>query len=352
MGVSRSGREVRHYRRPAPGAAGISRRAVLAGAAAGALATAPGIAHATAAPATVRLGLLQFGTVQWIADVIRRHALDTAHGIVLSTAPLANTEAGRIALMAGGADVVVSDWLFAASQRAGGTKLCFAPLSSATGGAMARADSPLRSLADLRGRRLGVAGGPADKSWVLVQAAARKQGLDLATAAHVNYGAPPLLEAKLLQGELDAVLTYWNFAARLEAQGAREVVSVADCERQLGLTGDTAMVGYVFHETWAAANRTALDGFLAASYEAEQALAHSDTEWQAVRPLMNAPGDALFARLKARFLAGIVPPGTRPQQERDAARILAILNETGGTRAAGGITALPAGLFWRTGNEA
>jgi len=197
-----------------------------------------------------------------------------------------------------------------------------------------------------------VAGGPVDKSWVLVQAAARKQDLDLATAAHVNYGAPPLLEAKLLQGELDAVLTYWNFAARLEAQGAREVVSVADCERLLGLPGDAAMVGYVFHEGWADANRGALDGFLAASQEAEQMLTHSDAEWQAVRPFMNAPGDALFARLKARFLAGIVPPGTRSEQERDDARILAILNETGGARAAGGITALPPGLFWRPEHEA
>ncbi len=300
----------------------------------------------------MRLGLLQFGTVQWIADVIRRHALDTAHGFVLATSPLANTEAGRIALMAGGADVVVSDWLFAASQRAGGSKLCFAPLSSATGGVMARTNSPLRSLADLRGRKLGVAGGPADKSWILVQAATRKQGLDLATAARVNYGAPPLLEAKLLQGELDAVLTYWNFAARLEAQGAREIVSVADCERLLGLSGNAALVGYVFHERWADANRTALDGFLAASYEAEQVLAQSDAEWEAIRPLMNAQSDALFARLKARFLAGIVPPGARGSQERDAARVLAILNEIGGARAAGGIAALPPGLFWRVGNEA
>ena len=300
----------------------------------------------------MRLGLLQFGTVQWIADVIHRHALDAGHGFALSTPPLANTEAGRIALMAGGADVVVSDWLFAASQRAGGTKLCFAPLSSAAGGVMARADSPLRSLADLRGRKLGVAGGPVDKSWILVQATARRQGLDLATAAHVNYGAPPLLEAKLLQGELDAVLTYWNFAARLEAQGAHEVVSVAECERQLGLSGSAALVGYVFHEDWAEAHRAALDGFLAASHEAEQILARSDAEWQAVRPLMNASSDRLFDRLKARFLAGIVPPGTRAEQERDGARVLAILNETGGARAAGGVAALPPGLFWHTGNEA
>lgn len=311
-----------------------------------------GAARAAAPEAQVRLGVLQFGTVQWIADTIRRHSLDAEHGFALTPAPLANTEAGRVALMAGGADVVVSDWLFAANQRAGGTKLCFVPLSSAVGGVMARGPSPLNDLAGLKGLKLGVAGGPTDKSWIVVQGAARQRGLDLAAAARVNYAAPPLLEAKLMQGELDAVLTYWNFAARLEAQGAREIVSVAECERLLGLPGDTAMVGYVFHEDWARASHGALDGFLAASQAAEQALAGSGAEWQAIRPLMNAPSDALFERLKARFLAGFVPPGAHEAQERDTARLLAILNEMGGTRATSGLTVLPPGLFWRTGDGA
>jgi NitT/TauT family transport system substrate-binding protein len=307
---------------------------------------------AAASPPAVRLGLLQFGTVQWVADVIQRHGLDAAHGFALATAPLANTDAGRIALMAGSADVVVSDWLFAASQRAAGTALCFAPFSSSNGGVMVRADSAATSLADLAGKRLGVAGGPTDKSWIVVQAAARKQGLDLAAAARVNYAAPPLLEAKLGQGELDAVLTYWNFAARLEAQGGREIVSVAECERALGLPGDTAMVGYVFREDWAAANRAALDGFLAASHDAEALLIASGAEWRAVRPLMKAPGEALFDALRARFAAGVVPADATAAQERDAGRLLAVLNETGGARATDGLAALPAGLYWRAGNAA
>ena len=328
----------------------ISRRLWLGGTAA--LATALLTSPASAAAAPVRLGLLQFGTMQWIADVIQRHKLAAQHGTAFQSSTIANTEAGRIALMAGGADVVVADWLFAAGQRAGGTKLSFVPLSSAAGGVMVRADSPVRTLADLKGRKLGVAGGPTDKSWVLVQAAARRQDLDLAAASRVNYAAPPLLEAKLLQGELDAVLTYWNFAARLEAQGAREVVSVADCERALGLSGRAALVGYVFHEGWGDANRPALDGFIAASRDAEAMLARSDEEWAAVRPLMDAPSDALFLRLKRRFLAGVVPSEGRDEQEGDAARILAILNEVGGTRAADGLASLPPGLFWRAGNAA
>ncbi|MBV9538973.1 MAG: ABC transporter substrate-binding protein, partial [Acidisphaera sp.] len=158
----------------------LGRRAVLAGSL-----TLAGRARAADRQA-IRLGVVQFGTVQWIADVIRRHRLDAAHGFALEAVPLANTDAGRIAVMAGQADVVVLDWPFVAVQREAGRKLCFAPFSSSTGGIVGRPNGDIRTLADLKGRRLGVAGGPADKSWLVVQAAARKTaGLDLAKAAQL-----------------------------------------------------------------------------------------------------------------------------------------------------------------------
>ncbi|HKM62141.1 MAG TPA: ABC transporter substrate-binding protein [Acidisphaera sp.] len=300
---------------------------------------------------TVRLGVLQFGTVQWVADVVRRHALDTAHGFALATFALANTDADRVAIMAGQADVVVSDWMFVAVQRAAGTKLCFAPFSASTGGVMTRADSPIHTLADLKGRRLGVAGGPVDKSWLVVRAAARKQdNIDLANDAQVVYGAPPLLGAKLEQGELDAVLTFWPFAARLEADGYRQAVSVSDCAVALGLPAHLNLVGFVFREDWASAENSPVDGFLAAAAEAERTLIGSDDEWRVIRPLMNAPGDALFARLRQRFADGIAHPDA-PTQQREAEALFAILKETGGAQAAGGLDSLPQGMFWRTRHE-
>jgi len=320
-----------------------SRRATLAGLGAS---LAVRRARAAASLPELRLGILQFGTVQWVSDVIRRHDLDTKHGLALRMVKLANTEGGRVALMAESVDVVVSDWLFVAVQRAAGTKLCFAPFSSASGGIMTAPGSPIRTLADLRGRRLGVAGGPADKSWILVQAAGRAtQGVDLASAADVIYGAPPLLGAKLQQGELDAVLTYWNFAAKLDAAGFREIIPVAQCAAALGLPSQMSLVGYVFHEDWASANRSAIDGFLAASEEAQRLLVGSDAEWQPVRPLMQAEDDAVFARLQQRFREGAAHPDAAAQQQ-SASRLFAILRETGGSRATGGIDALPSGIFW------
>ncbi|MEA2731395.1 MAG: NitT/TauT family transport system substrate-binding protein [Acetobacteraceae bacterium] len=323
-----------------------------------------GLQPARAVPASpeVRLGILQFGTVQWVADVIRRHSLDSRHGFTLNPVTLANTEAGRISLMAGGSDVVVSDWPFVAVQRTAGTKLCFAPFSSSSGGIMTAQQSPIGGLADLRGRKLGVVGGPVDKSWLIVQAAGRAtQNIDLAATAEVVFGAPPLLGAKLRQGELDAVLTYWNFAAELESAGFRQAISVAQCATALGISPRMSLVGFVFHEDWANANRAAIDGFLAAVGDAERLLgrsdnapsddAPSDDEWLAIRPLMNAGSDALFARLRDRFREGVTHEDTTGQTKA-AERMFAVLHDAGGSRATGGIDTLPPGIFWPIKNEA
>jgi NitT/TauT family transport system substrate-binding protein len=327
------------------GTADITRRMALAAAAAFAMP-----AQAGRLP-ELRLGTVQYGTVQWVADTIRRGELDKSHGFTLHTNMLANTEAGRVSLMAGATDVILSDWPFVAVQRAAGTKLSFVPFTSATGGIMTGADSPIRQLADLRGRTLGVAGGPADKSWLVVQAAAHKQGINLATEAKPIYGAPPLLGGKLQQGELDAVLTYWNFAARLEAAGFHETISVADCTKALDISPHISMVGFVFREDWADANRPALDGFLAAVDDAQRRLTKSDAEWNAVRPLMNADSDALFLRLRDRYRAGMQRADSE-EQARGAARLLAVLHETGGAQATGGIATLPPGVFWPGRNGA
>jgi NitT/TauT family transport system substrate-binding protein len=291
---------------------------------------------------TVRLGFLPSGTVHWVADVIVRHKLDEAHGFSLQTTRLANTEASKVALMGHAVDIAVSDWPFVASQRSHGGTLTFAPFSSSLGGIVVPGKSAVRSLRDLQGVRLGVAGGPADKSWLIVQAAARKEGIDLAKAAQLSFGAPPLLSATLAQGGLDALLTFWNFAARLQTDGFREALTVASCATTLGLASPPILVGYVFDAAWARAHQPLLDGFLAASKAAGALLTSQPAEWQKIRKLMDAPNDALFENLRARFLAGFAQP--------DADTLTAQANALLGLLATEHVSAaatLPEGVFWR-----
>src|SRR6202048_3900631 len=133
----------------------------------------------TLAAETLRIGLQTTGTFAWQLDVIRRHGLAGSAGLDLKVSEYASPDAGKLALNSGSVDLAVVDWLWVARARALGAKLLFYPYSSAVGSIMVKGDSPLRQISDPEGRVSAVDGGPLDKSWLIVRAAAMRQGIDL-----------------------------------------------------------------------------------------------------------------------------------------------------------------------------
>ena len=119
-----------------------------------------------ATPARVRVGVLKFGTVSWELDVMQTHGLAAREGIDLQVVTLASTNATTVALQGGAVDLIVTDWTWVSRQRAEGRPFTFVPYSLTVGGLIVRPDSGIPELGDLRGKRLGVAGGPVDKSWL------------------------------------------------------------------------------------------------------------------------------------------------------------------------------------------
>src|SRR5712671_4285220 len=194
----------------------------------------------------IRLVAQRTGSLAWELDVIKAHGLDKKANLDIETLELASTEAGKIALKGGSADVIVSDWTWVARERALGDGLVYYPYLSTLGAVMAPARSPIKDIADLKGRKLAVAGGPIDKSWLLLRALGLRSGLDLKTQTTVVDGAPPLLPQKALEGESDASLTFWNFCADLEAQGQKRAISMDDVLHRLGAAGPVALLGYAF----------------------------------------------------------------------------------------------------------
>ncbi|MFN3548402.1 MAG: ABC transporter substrate-binding protein [Mesorhizobium sp.] len=300
---------------------------------------------AAAALETVRVGVLKFGTVNWELDAMKHAGLDHAAGIDVEIVPFAGEDASNVALQAGDVDVIVSDWLWVSRLRADGADLTYVPYSSSVGAIMVPRDSAVRGLGDLKGRKVGVAGGPLDKSWLLIQGLARRDhGVDLSAESEIVYGAPPLLAEKARQGELDAVLNFWHFCARLEANGFRRLVGAEDAAMALGATGPVSALGYVFSERWAEAHPEAARGFVEASRATKTLLASSDAEWERLAPLMRAEGGELLA-LRERYREGI-PARPAAEDEADAARLYAALAELGGEKLVGRSPVMAPGTYW------
>lgn len=304
---------------------------------------------AAIAPATaetkIRLGVLKFGTVSWELETVRRHGLDRREGIEIEVVDLASNPATQVALQAGRVDAIVSDWFWVSRQRTTGADWTFFPFSTALGAVIVKADAPIHTLADLAGRRLGIAGSPLDKSWLMLRALARQRdGLDLDRVVVKNFAAPPLLGEQLEADRLDAVLTYWPAAARLEAHGATRLLGMDEVMRDLGLSRPVPLVGYVVSERWAKENATALQGFVRATRQARGILAASDEEWESIAPLTGAADEAELVRLRDGFRAGI-PQHWGDDERRGAAQLYRILADIGGEALVGQSTALAPGTF-------
>src|SRR6476620_1742660 len=284
-----------------------------------------GFGEPAQAATKVTVGVLKFGTVSWVLDTIQKNGLDKAEGFELDVVPLASTEATAVGLQGGSVDIIATDWLWVSRERSGGADFTFSPFTTALGAIMVPANSPIKTLTDLKGKKLGVAGGPLDKSWLLIVAyALRTANLDLRTETTQVFGAPPLLAEKAKQGEIDAVLNFWPYAARLEAAGFKQLIGIEDVVSELGAKGEVAMVGYVFSESWAKQHLPAIQGLLRAATKADDLLATSNEEWERLKPLI-------------------------ADNEADAKVLYQFLRELGGEKLVGPATELAAGTFWHDG---
>lgn len=293
----------------------------------------------------LRVAVLATGTFSWELAVVQAYGLDHAAGIHLDVIKLASPEAGKIALAGGEADIIVSDWLWVARERSLGNMLTFYPYSSALGAVMAAPKTAIRSIADLSGKSLGVAGGPLDKSWLMLQAAAQRNGIDLKTSARPVYGAPPLLAKKLEQGELDATLEFWNFAAILADKGMVRVINMADVEKALGAKGKVSATGYVFSDAFAAGHAKLMARFLTMMRKAKRLIVTSDAAFAKIKPLFHGADERLSKDYRKEYGEGI-PVRPIAAEEADAKVIFKALVKAGGAKLIGKAVELPAGTFY------
>jgi NitT/TauT family transport system substrate-binding protein len=296
----------------------------------------------------IRVAVQRTGTLGWELDVLKTHGLDRKANLEIQAIELASPEAGKIAIKGGSADLLLSDWLWVTRERALGDNLVFYPSSSTVGAVMVPANSTIRSVADLRGKKIAIAGGPLDKSWLLLQGLARRSNLDLRRQASIVYGAPPLLSEKAVQGEHDATLTFWNFCADLEGKGFKRAIVVDEVMKQLGAKAAVAILGFTFEGAWAAKNKSTIDRFLEAMGQAKEVLASTESEWQRLAPRIGVSDPKALAIYRQRYSEGIVRRSIA-EEEADARALYSVLAEVGGPELVGPGRELDRGTFYRPG---
>lgn len=296
----------------------------------------------------LRVAVQEAGTVNWEIDTIDHNGFDTANGFEMQVQAMAGGPASQVAFQGGEADVIVSDWIWVARQRAAGNDFVFLPYSKAVGGLMVRDDNPRKSLADFRDSTIGIAGGPLDKSWIILRAYAENTlGMDLAKVTKQVFGAPPLIFKAALDGEVDGAVNYWHFMARMKAAGMVELISVADAAVALGLDPDTPLLGYVFKGDMLRDSPELIEAFAAASRASKDLLATDDAAWERLRPMMPANTEAEFEALKEGYRTGI--PGTAPVDLDNARAVFALMARLGGAELVGSATEMPEGVFLDVG---
>tara|TARA_B100000989_G_C19500582_1_gene454084 strand:- start:477 stop:1448 length:972 start_codon:yes stop_codon:yes gene_type:complete len=294
----------------------------------------------------VKIGVLQYGSVNWELDLIKTLELDKNHNFDLEIIQLASKNAAAVALQGKAVDMIVTDWFWVSRQRSQGRMFSFFPHSMAAGGLIVKSDSGIKRLQDLKGKKIGIAGGQVDKSWLIFRAYYKKKyGTDLIKETQQIFGAPPLLNKKIQQGSFDAILTYWPYQARLVSEGFERIINIQDIISSLGIPKGLPIIGWVFRDEYSKNNQKLMNNFLKASEEAKRIMFESDEIWEKIKPQMKAENDTTFINLRDIYREGI-PQKFSEEEINGAAQLFETLGEIGGKELVGNSSKMANGTFW------
>ena len=294
----------------------------------------------------IRIGTLQYGSVNWELDLIKELKIDKQNMVNVEIVQLASKNAAAVALQGKAVDLIVTDWFWVSRQRSQGRMFSFIPHSMAAGGLMVKNDSNIESISDLKNKKIGIAGGQVDKSWLIFRAYYQKKfGKDLIKESKQIFGAPPLLNKKIEQGSFDAILTYWPYQAKLLSSGFKRVINITDIINELGISSNIPIIGWVFRDGFAEKNKDTLMKFVKSSTEAKKVMAESDDAWDLIKTSMNAEDEQTYKNLREVYREGI-PKDFSKDQMSSVDLLFNLLSDIGGSELVGKSTSIAEGTFW------
>ena len=295
---------------------------------------------------TLNIGLLKWGSVNWEMDIIEHNKLDKKNNVIIKKKFFSTKNAAAIALQGKAVDVIVTDWIWVSRQKAENKSYFIYPHSMSVGGIIVKHDSEIIDLNTLKNKKLGIAGSSIDKSWLLFRAYSKKKmAVDPINFLKPTYAAPPLLNEFIERNEIDAVLNYWHYNARLKSKGYRELISVENILKDLGIKTKIPAFGWVFSEKFGKENKNLINNFLKASKEAKRIMLSSDNEWERIFPLTKANDRTTLINLRDAYRNGI-PLSFGNNEIEETKKVFKILAEYGGRNLVGKKNEISPGIFW------
>ncbi|WP_254525178.1 ABC transporter substrate-binding protein [Natrinema caseinilyticum] len=295
------------------------------------------------------------GSPRYMLYTIKRFAYDHDRGFHLDLQLVSDEldeglETVEAKLQDGDADLIDIDYLSTARERADGAPIvAFHPYGQTVGGLVTPIDSPIDGLDDLSGHRIGVVR-RRDKNWILVRAACREfHGFDPdETATPLEAGSKVELTRQLRNGEVDAILQFWQIVPEIVESGPyREVLSMSRLVDRLADTDGERPIPistFLTSEPYLADHPDAVRGFEGAFRDAVERLKRDDSLWEELgAQLMYEDDPAVIRAVRDRWREMVVADwdeSTVDGMERLFDRLKAVAGAD-----ALGVDELPDGVF-------
>jgi NitT/TauT family transport system substrate-binding protein len=219
----------------------------------------------------VRLGDLAQSLNEIASRVMIDQKIDRKYGIAVEYRAYPTLDGLFTAIRGKDVDVGFAGWTAIAQFRSKGFPVTtvFPVGRGVTVDVIVPSASPIKTIAELKGKKVGTFAGAAGTATVLFRVIASKfHGFDPGKTGDLQFAGPGLLPALLDKGEIDAAVMFDPIAAKLEGSGKyRSIGNLADAYKA-GTGDDFLWIGYSTNDDFMRTEPEALKNFTRAWLEA------------------------------------------------------------------------------------